>query len=91
MTLKVAVAGPTEAGLNTTLMVQFAPTATDEPQLLLCEKGCGPLLESVMQRDRLSARSFDRIVRVARTIADLAGADRPAREHVAEALIYRRT
>jgi magnesium chelatase family protein len=49
------------------------------------------LLESVMQRDRLSARSFDRIVRVARTIADLAGADRPAREHVAEALIYLRT
>jgi magnesium chelatase family protein len=49
------------------------------------------LLESVMQRERLSARSFDRIVRVARTIADLAGAERLARSHVAEALMYRRT
>jgi magnesium chelatase family protein len=49
------------------------------------------LLEGVMQRDRLSARSFDRIVRVARTIADLAGEERLAREHVAEALLYRRT
>jgi len=36
------------------------------------------LLEGVMQRERLSARSFDRIVRVARTIADLAGAERLA-------------
>lgn len=49
------------------------------------------LLEEVMQRERLSARSFDRIVRVARTIADLAGAERIVREHVAEALLYRRT
>jgi magnesium chelatase family protein len=48
------------------------------------------LLEGVMQRERLSARSFDRIVRVARTIADLAGTERLAREHVAEALLYRR-
>jgi magnesium chelatase family protein len=49
------------------------------------------LLETVMQRERLSARSFDRIVRVARTIADLAGAEQLARDHVAEALLYRRT
>ena len=48
------------------------------------------LLEGVMQRERLSARSFDRIVRVARTIADLAGAACLARDHVAEALLYRR-
>jgi magnesium chelatase family protein len=49
------------------------------------------LLEGVMQRERLSARSFDRIVRVARTIADLAGAEHVAREHLAEALLFRRT
>jgi magnesium chelatase family protein len=49
------------------------------------------LLEGVMQRERLSARSFDRIVRVARTIADLAGAERLVRDHVTEALLYRRT
>lgn len=47
------------------------------------------LLEGAVNRGTLSARAFDRVARVARTIADLAGADRIAREHVAEALVYR--
>jgi magnesium chelatase family protein len=49
------------------------------------------LLETAMQRDRMSARSYDRIIRVARTIADLAGAETIGRDHLAEALLYRRT
>jgi magnesium chelatase family protein len=47
------------------------------------------LLESAVTRGALSARAFDRIARVARTIADLACSDGIAREHVAEALLYR--
>ena len=39
---------------------------------------------------RLSARSYTRMLRVARTIADLAGAEKVGRIHVAEALGYRR-
>jgi magnesium chelatase family protein len=49
------------------------------------------LLETATARGGISARGFDRIRRVARTIADLAGAERIAREHVAEALLYRRS
>ncbi len=47
------------------------------------------LLKSAVQRLNLSARSFHRILRLARTIADLAGADRIAAAHVAEAIQYR--
>ena len=39
---------------------------------------------------RLSARAYTRMLRVARTIADLAGAETVGRIHVAEALSYRR-
>jgi magnesium chelatase family protein len=48
------------------------------------------LLETVMSRERMSARSYDRILRVARTIADLAASTTIAREHLAEAIVYRR-
>ncbi|MDB5073159.1 MAG: Mg chelatase, subunit ChlI, partial [Candidatus Eremiobacteraeota bacterium] len=53
------------------------------------DAGALALVESAVTRGALSARAFDRIARVARTIADLAAVDRIAREHVAEALVYR--
>lgn len=48
------------------------------------------LLAQAAAAMRLSARGYTRVLRVARTIADLAGMGQVGRVHVAEALSYRR-
>ena len=53
------------------------------------DDGVAALLREACLKRHFSARAFDRISRVARTIADLAGAEAIGREHVAEAITYR--
>lgn len=48
------------------------------------------LLTGAAEKMRLSARGYTRVLKVARTIADLAGAQGVGRPHLAEALSYRR-
>jgi magnesium chelatase family protein len=48
------------------------------------------LLAQAAEAMRLSARGYTRILRVARTISDLAGSNHVGRIHIAEALSYRR-
>ena len=59
-----------------------AHATPDEPGRKLLLQAAGAM--------RLSARGYTRMLRVARTIADLAGAETIGRIHVAEALSYRR-
>ena len=47
------------------------------------------LLREAAESMRLSARGYHRVLRVARTLADLDGADKIGRLHLAEALSYR--
>ena len=55
------------------------------------DKESQALLLQAAERFNLSARAYHRVLKVARTLADLAGAERVARPHIAEALSYRLT
>jgi magnesium chelatase family protein len=78
-------------------------TAAGLPQIRTNAEAPASVLESIAQPDtqglkllrdaaetmRLSARGYHRVLRVARTLADLDGADKIGRPHLAEALSYR--
>ena len=77
------LARPTRARVNATL------TGTELKKFAPLDPGCRRLLERSAERLHLSARAFHRVIRVSRTIADLAGVETIALDHLGEALQYR--
>lgn len=69
----------TNAQMDTRLVRRFCTLSSEGEELM----------KRAISRLGLSARAYDRILKVARTIADLAGSDRIATEHLAEAIQYR--
>ena len=67
------------AMMNSAMLRKFAPLSRD----------CSELLEKAMQRLNLSARAYDRIIKVARTIADLDKKSDIETSHISEAISYR--
>lgn len=67
------------AMMNSAMLRKFAPL----------DEACSSLLERAMTHLNLSARAYDRIIKVARTIADLEGEDNIKPQHIAEAIGYR--
>lgn len=55
----------------------------------ILDDGCEELMHQAFDRMGLTARSYDRILRVARTIADLDGSENITASHIAEAIQYR--
>jgi magnesium chelatase family protein len=77
---RYGASGPnTNAALTTPLLARYCTP----------DAGAARLLTSAAARLALSARGYDRVRRVARTIADLSGSDDIRAEHVAEALQFR--
>lgn len=67
------------AMMNSRMLREFCPLDADARSLL----------ERAMDRLNLSARAYDRIIKVARTIADLEGAAEIGTTHISEAITYR--
>ena len=53
------------------------------------DDACQSLMKTAMRQLRLTARAYHRVLKLSRTIADLAGADGITQVHLAEALQYR--
>ena len=69
----------TNAMMNNAMLNEFCPL----------DEACTTLLGRAMERLSLSARAYNRIVKVARTIADLEGSEQIQATHIAEAIGYR--
>jgi magnesium chelatase family protein len=65
--------------LTPAVLEQFAPVRSE----------ARPLLQRIYEQKQMTARSYHRMIKVARTIADLAGSEMIEQKHISEALLYR--
>jgi len=71
--------GGTNANLNNKDLEKYCPLDVNSEQILL----------AALEKLRLTARSYHKLLKLARTIADLAGEENIVQAHIAEAISYR--
>lgn len=69
----------TNTMMTSSMLSRFCPLSAEARRLL----------DMAMERLQLSARAYDRIIKVARTIADLEGEENISPKHISEAISYR--
>jgi len=77
------------AGTRFICNAEMTPLEVRQHCQMALDEAAKSLLRLAMNQLALSARSFHRVLKLARTIADLAGAETIATPHLAEALQYR--
>jgi magnesium chelatase family protein len=77
------------AGTRLVCNAEMTPLEVRDYCQVALEDGAKSLLRLAMNQLALSARSFHRVLKLARTVADLAGSEAITTPHVAEALQYR--
>jgi magnesium chelatase family protein len=82
---RFAVAGATGTVLN----AEMNPSQVRDFAQLQLADGAGEILRMAVEQLNLSARAFHRVLKLARTIADLAESDPIERQHLAESIQYR--
>ena len=84
---------PVRLGANASLFPRIQSNADMRPaevrQFCALDDTCRSLMRTAMSQLQLSARAYHRILKLARTIADLAGSESIGPAHLAEALQYR--
>lgn len=89
MAARVAAAREVQAERYGKSITNNALSPRDLATVCALPKDAAGLLRMAMKQLGLSARSRARILKLGRTIADLAGSDRVLAEHIAEAIQYR--
>lgn len=71
------------------LILNSTASKTDMEKFCKLDDSCMEILKNAFEKYRLSARVMDRVVKVARTIADIEGAENIDKNHIGESLQYR--
>ena len=79
----------TDAGIDQHLTSNADMRPAEVRKFCQLDEGGSNLMRTAMNQLQLSARAYHRVLKLARTIADLAGSERIQTNHLAEALQYR--